>query len=207
MIYLKTQEEMAMMIEGGQILAGIKRQLAQTVRPGTTGKEIDDLARELIIKAGAKVSFAMEPGYHWATCIDINDGVVHGIPNDYKFQEGDIVGLDVGLFFKGLHSDTTTTVGVGKLSQENQKMLEIGRLALSKAISTTKVGRNISDISRVIEATVKREGFSPVAALSGHGIGKHLHEDPFIPCVFVDGEQSPKIEVRMGLAILVIYTP
>jgi methionyl aminopeptidase len=207
MIFLKTASEIETMARGGKILGKIKKELAARIVPGATGKQIDQLARQLIIASGAEVSFAMEPDYHWATCIDINDGVVHGIPTDYRFCQGDIVGLDVGLKFQGFHTDTTIVIGVGTLTPEKRRFLDSGKCALNRAIAVARPGRRIADISRTIADSVARDGFTPVKALSGHGIGRSLHEDPLIPCLVIgDVQKSPKIELGMVLAIEVIYT-
>jgi methionyl aminopeptidase len=207
MIIKKTPAELGIMAQGGRILAGVKRELCAMTKPGVSGREIDRRATELIRTAGAELSFAMEPGYHWATCIDINDGTVHGVPSDYRFVNGDIVGIDVGVFFRGFHTDTSVTVGVGPVSAGNRRFLEAGKYALAKALQTAKPGRCIADISRVIETTIRTAGYAPVAALSGHGIGRKLHEDPLIPCITLGSEsKSPLIEVGMALAIEIIYT-
>ena len=100
-----------MMREGGVKLAGIRDKIVRAVRPGITAAELDSLADKLIAQAGGKPSFKMVPGYRWATCININDVVVHGIPNDYKIKAGDKVGIDMGFFYKGWHTDTSVTVG------------------------------------------------------------------------------------------------
>lgn len=207
MTHLKTDKEAKYMIEGGKILGRIRNTLADRVAPGVTGIEIDSLAQKLIREAGAEISFTMEPNYHWATCIDVNDGVVHGIPTDYQFRDGDIVGIDVGLKFKGFHTDTATTVGVGQISPKNKRFLDVGKETLNAAVNTAKPGRRIYDISLTIEGLLKKAGYSPVAALAGHGVGLRLHEDPLIPCVAVgDAHRSPKLSPGMTLAIEVIYT-
>lgn len=207
MIDLKTSEELEIMSQGGRLLGQIRDRLAAKVAPGISGKEIDQLARTLILAAGATPSFTDEPGYRWATCIDINEGVVHGIPSDYQFREGDIVGIDVGLKYKGFHTDTEVTVGVGTITPERKRFLEAGREALAKAVGAVKTGRRVADVSRSIEETIRGRGYSPVKALAGHGVGRKLHEDPLIPCALIgDYRRSPKIEPGMALAIEVIYT-
>ena len=207
MIEKKNASEAKIMIEGGQILARIKKDLAALVVPGESGKKIDLTARKLIESAGADVSFAMEPGYHWATCIDINDGVVHGIPTDYAFKEGDVIGIDVGLRYRGFHLDTALTTVLKPALPQTTKFLDAGRETLKLAIASAKPGHHISDISVAIEKNIRRHGYSPVAALAGHGVGHHLHEDPLIPCVSTgEADRSPLIEPGMTLAIEVIYT-
>lgn len=206
MITIKTDEEMAIMAEGGAKLGRVKRGLKAAVKAGVTGMDIERLAQKLIKEEGAEVSFDKVPGYRWATCISVNEGLVHGIPMESMvFKKGDLVSVDVGLYYKGFHSDTSITVGVD-LTPENQKFLNIGQMALEKAISKVKVGNYIYDISAAIESTIEGAGYTTIKALVGHGVGHELHEDPQIPC-FVPGriQDSPKIEKGMVLAVEVMY--
>jgi methionyl aminopeptidase len=164
------------------------------------------LAVKLVKEEGAEGSFNKVPGYSWLTCISVNEGLVHGIPRkDVVFKKGDVVSIDVGLYYKGFHSDTSITVGID-VTPDVKKFLNIGVQALEKAISKAKVGNYIYDISEAIESTVEGAGYSTIKALVGHGVGRELHEDPQIPC-FVPGRitDSPKIEAGMTLAIEVMY--
>ena len=161
---IKTSEEIAVMAEGGQKLGYIRDSLADFVRPGVTGLDIEKLAQKLIAESGGQPSFAMVRGYHWATCINVNDIVVHGIPSKTKFKNGDVVSIDVGLYYQKFHTDTSVTVGVGKIAPQAERFLEIGRQALKKAINLAKPGRLISDLSFAMEATVTRAGYNPVKA-------------------------------------------
>jgi len=132
--------------------------------------------------------------------------LVHGIPSsNIVFKDGDLVRIDVGLYYKGFHTDTSISVGIN-LSPENKKFMNIGQNALEKAISKARVGNYIYDISEAIESTIEGAGYTVVKALVGHGVGRELHEDPQIPC-FVPGliTDSPKIEAGMVLAIEVMY--
>lgn len=203
----KTSREIEIMKEGGKKLAEIKRALAQAVDEGVTAAEIEELANDLIEKTGGRASFKMVEGYSWATCINVNEGVVHGIPSKtLVFKKGDIVSVDVGLYYRGFHTDTSFTVGVG-VSGAKQRFLEAGREALYKAISQVRVGKRVYDISFAIQKTLEKRGLSPVRSLVGHGIGKKLHEEPYIPC-FVTGkkEDTPVIPEGAVLAIEVMYT-
>lgn len=206
MITIKTDEEMATMAEGGRKLSRVKAGLKAAVKEGVNASEIEELAQELIKKEGAEASFDKVPGYSWATCISVNEGLVHGIPTkELVFKKGDIVSVDVGLFFKGFHSDTSFTVGID-LSPENQRFLNIGKNALEKAVAVVTPGKHIYDISKAIEDTIEGAGLTTIKALVGHGVGRELHEDPQIPC-FVPGkiEDSPIIKKGMVLAIEVMY--
>lgn len=194
------------MAEGGKKLSKIKKSLKKAVSVGATAGEIEELAVKLIKEEGGKPSFMMVPNYQWATCINVNEGLVHGIPKpEIVFKKGDIVSVDVGFFYKGFHTDTSFSLGLEV--DAAREFLTSGEDALKKAIDTAKVGNYIFDISKAIEDTLLSCGYRPVRALVGHGVGRHLHEGPQIPC-FTNGrrEESPRIVAGMALAIEVMYT-
>lgn len=194
------------MAESGKILAEVMKKVLAKAAVGITTLELDKYAEELILAAGGKPSFKMEKGYYFTTCMCVNDIVVHGIPSDYKLQDGDIVGVDAGVVYKGWHSDASWTIQVETQDKEIQKFLETGRSALNKAIRECRPGKHIGDISKAIEDTVRGSGYSPVKQLVGHGIGRALHEDPEVPC-YLRGriENTPEIKTGMVLAVEVIY--
>ncbi len=200
---IKTEGEIKIMARGGQILGNIRDTLAFAVKPGIRTMDLEKMASDMIEKAGGKASFKMVPGYYWATCINLNDVVVHGIPDETVIRDGDKVGIDVGLFYKGYHTDTATTVIV---NSNSNKFLDTGKLALKTAIEQAKPGKRVADISKAIQETVEAAGYSAVRALTGHGVGKNLHEEPAIPC-FVVGkyEHSQVLQTGMVLAIEVMY--
>lgn len=204
MIPVKTAKEIELMREGGRKLAGVLDQVLRAVKPGVSLKELDQLAESLIEKRGGKPSFKMVKGYNWATCININQGVVHGVPGNYRLRNNDLVSIDIGLFYKGLHTDIARTVPV---QTKKDIFLKTGEKALKKAIKATKPGNRVGHISKAIGKEIKKSGFSPVKALTGHGVGKKLHEDPQIPC-FLKGKikRTPELAPGMTLAIEVIYT-
>lgn len=206
-IFVKSPGGIQKMAEGGKKLSKIKKSLKRAVSVGTTAGEIEELAVGLIEKEGGKPSFMMVPNYKWATCVNVNEGLVHGIPKpEIVFKKGDVVSVDVGFFYKGFHTDTSFTVGL-ELDDTTSKFLKAGGNALKRAIDTAKVGNYIFDISKAIEDTLLSCGYRPVRALVGHGVGRHLHEGPQIPC-FTNGsrEESPQIIPGMALAIEVMYT-
>lgn len=205
-IKLKTQEEIKIMAEGGKKLSRVKNTLAEATKAGVSSMDIEILAQKLIKEEGAEGSFDKVPGYSWMTCINLNEGIVHGIPKkDVIFKDGDLVSIDVGLIYKGFNLDTSISVGIN-LSPENQRFFNIGKSALDSAISKARPGNYIYDISEAIESTVEGAGYTTIKALVGHGVGHELHEDPQIPC-FVPGRitDSPKIAPGMVLAIEVMY--
>ena len=142
-IKIKTPEEIQIMVDGGRRLARVKKGLAEAVKAGVTALDIENLAVKLVKEEGAEGSFNKVPGYSWLTCISVNEGLVHGIPTkDVVFKEGDLVSIDVGVYFKGFHTDTSITVGINP-SPENKKFLNIGIMALEKAIARARVGNYI----------------------------------------------------------------
>ena len=180
---LKTPEEFEIMIEGGKRLHEIKLALVEKVKAGVSALEIDELAEKLISKTEGKPSFKMVKGYAWSTCINVNSGVVHGIPHkEVVFKDGDNISIDVGLFYDGYHTDTSVSLAINP-NTEKQKFLKVGKEAFQKAVSAIKVGDSyIYDISKAIENILSKYGYSPILDLTGHGIGKNLHEEPYIPC-------------------------
>ncbi len=207
-IQIKTPDEIRIMAEGGRKLGKIKRKLMEEVKEGISAQEIDDLATRLIRREGSEPSFKMVPKYDWSTCVNINEGIVHGIPKKLVvFKKGDLVSVDIGLYYKGFHTDTSDSVGID-LDDEKQKFLETGKMALNKAIDSLRVGNRIYDISEAIESVIKGGGYEPVRALVGHGVGRELHEEPQIPC-FTDPRHknsSPRIVEGMVMAIEILYS-
>lgn len=208
MINLKSDEEIKIMVEGGKILSDICAELISRIKPGITGIEIDKEAESLVKNFGGTPSFQRIKGYKNATCICLNDTVVHGIPNKQPFINGDIVGIDIGIFYKGFNNDMSWTVMVGnKINPINSDFLLTGQKALEKGIAQAKTGNYIGHISKAIEDTLKEKRYNPVKILVGHGIGRNLHEDPQIPG-FLNKKiiKTPKIEKGMVLAIEIIYS-
>jgi methionyl aminopeptidase len=205
-IPLKTPGEIEIMVEGGKKLARVKKILGEVVKEGVKASEIEELAVKLIKEEGAEASFKKVPGYHWATCVNVNEGLVHGIPTSgLIFKKGDLVSIDVGIYFKGFHTDTSISVGID-LTPENRKFLNVGQEALNKALKSVKVGNYVYDISKAIEDFIEGAGYATIKALVGHGVGRELHEEPQIPC-FMPGkrEESPQIMPGMVLAVEVMY--
>lgn len=207
MIKAKNQKAQEAMQEGGRRLSRIKAELKKAVAPGVTPSELDKKAEKLISEAGGEPSFKMVPNYSWATCINVNQGVVHGVPSQVAFREGDLVSIDVGMFYRGFHTDTSFTVPTGNIDQQKQKFLQVGKNALKKAIREAVVGNRVAHISQAMQRVLEKAGFAPVRALTGHGIGRKLHEQPQIPC-FWEGSitNSEVIPEGATLAIEVIYT-
>jgi methionyl aminopeptidase len=193
------------MRRGGHYLRDIKKQLQDFVQVGMTFAEIEAEAQRLIKAVGCKPNFAMVPGYHWATCITKNEGVCHGIPKKQIVNEGDIITIDIGLLCEGYHLDTALTFPAGKVKANINQFLEVGRQALNKAIAQARAGKSVYDISRAMQKTVEAAGYSVVYQLTGHGVGKELHEDPSIPCYAQPSDKFNFLTEGQTLAIEVMY--
>jgi len=208
-INLKTPQEIAIAAESGEILGRIMGEVFKKIKPRLNTLEINDWIEEKIIRNKAKPSFKLVPGYHWAACVGVNNEVVHSIPRKDKIiKEGDLLKIDAGVYWRGFHSDAswTTIVGNQKLDIRNLKFLEAGKEALKKAIEAAKPGNRVGHISQAIQQTIQKAGYSPVEVLTGHGIGRKLHEEPFIPGVLKgDIGKTELIRPGMLLAIEVIY--
>jgi methionyl aminopeptidase len=206
MIHYKSQSEIRAMQEGGKILSDVLSQVVEHVKPGVNEIELDELANRQIRKYGGEPGFMRVKGYKHSICASTNDVVVHGIPGKYTLKEGDIIGIDCGVFFKGLNTDMSETVGVGKIKPEVEKFLEVGKLALFNAIEEAHAGNRIGNISQTIQSIVEGAGFSVVRNLIGHGVGKQLHEDPEIPGVLFEKiTNTPPLKPGMTIAVEVIY--
>ena len=208
MIPLKTKSEIEMMKEGGQRLAEVMKEILSEVKPGRALFQINQKIEELILKKGGQPSFKMVPDYHWASCLNVNQGVVHGVPGDYRLKENDFLSLDIGLFFKGFHTDMSRTIKVsaGKNKGQSDEFLKVGERALKKAIEAARVGHHVGHLSQAMEKEIRKAGFSPIEVLTGHGVGRKLHEAPPIPCLLWGPLKStPKLQAGMTLAVEVIY--
>jgi methionyl aminopeptidase len=206
-ILVKNKQELKKMSEGGAKLGKIKERLRKRIGEGVNAEEIEKLAERLVAEVGGEPSFKMVDGYNWATCVNVNQGIVHGIPRaGVTFKKGDVVSVDVGMYYKGFHTDTSFSVGVN-VGDDTSEFLRIGEDALSSAISKAKSGNRVYDISQAIEKVLKEGGVAPIRALVGHGIGRSLHEQPQIPC-FTSGRRgdSPEISIGATFAIEVMYT-
>jgi len=206
MKFIKTAGEIKKMRVAGQILASVAKEVRNAVKIGASLKELDKLAYQLIIKAGAEPAFlnykpyGAAKAYPATICASINDVVVHGIPTDYKIKDGDVVKLDFGTRYEGYNADAAWTVGVGKFSARTKKLISTTENALLVAIKQVKAGATIGDIGYAIHKYVSRHGFRVVKGLTGHGIGKALHEDP---SVYNEGKKGVGMRLEVGMTIAI----
>lgn len=203
MINLKTEEDIRHMIEGGKILVKVIEELVRTVKPGVSTLDINNLARELINKYNAKPSFLGYNHYPATVCTSMNDEVVHGLPSERKLKEGDILGLDIGVFYQGFHTDAAVTVPVGKIDESKTDLLKTTHASLQAGMKVCVPGNKVSDISREVEKVLQAKGYGVVRDCTGHGIGKKLHESPIIPNF--TSKTSPKEEIilRSGMTLCI----
>lgn len=200
-------QRISIMREGGHLLAVVRQKLVDFTQVGMSFAAINAEAERLIRQSGAVPNFSLVPGYHWATCIMRNDEVCHGIPTEHKIvADGDIIMIDVGLLYKGYNLDTTTSFAVGDASPEVKKFLEVGKKALAASIAQAKAGNSVYEISSTMQGIVDGAGYGSVYQLTGHGIGKELHEAPSIPCVALRADKKRKLQDGQTICVEVMYT-
>lgn len=200
-IRLKTAAELEKMSASARVLVDVFRAIPFLVKPGATTREIDAEIERMIREAGCIPSFKGYNGFPAASCISVNDEVVHGIPSDRQLEDGDIVGVDVGLIREGYHSDSAETFPVGGVNAEAARLLDVTRRCLELAIGQVRPGNRISDIGAAVETHARAQGFSVVETLVGHGIGREMHEDPQVPNYRSYSTPDPVMEAGLVIAI------
>lgn len=197
---LKTHGEIDLMDEANRIVHRVLDGIAERVQPGATTRELDRWAEATIREAGAVPAFLDYRGYPATLCTSINDVIVHGIPDDRPLAEGDIVGVDCGVLYKGYYGDAARTFAVNEVGAEAQKLMDVTRDSLQLAVEQLHPGNRLSDIGHAVQAYVEKNGFSVVREFVGHGIGTSLHEDPQVPN-FGDAGHGPRLKPGLVLAI------
>jgi methionyl aminopeptidase len=197
---LKTSGEIGLMDEANRIVHRVLDGIAERVRPGVTTLELDRWAEATIRDAGAVPAFLDYRGYPATLCTSINDVIVHGIPDDRPLNEGDIVGVDCGVLYKGYYGDAARTFAVSEVGDEARKLMDVTRDSLNLAVDQLQPGNRLSDIGHAVQAYVEKHGFSVVREFVGHGIGTSLHEDPQVPN-FGDAGYGPRLKPGLVLAI------
>lgn len=207
MVNLKSDQEIKIMTEGGKRLKIVIKELLSLIKEGITTKEIDSKAEELIKKQDGESSFKTVPGYLWTICSPINEQIVHTKPSNHILKEGEVLTLDIGMLYQGLHTDYAITKVVGENKDEKiNKFLKIGEKTLYLAIKEAKISNRLGNISSAIEKEITGNGYFVIKELTGHGIGKKLHEDPYIfGFVNLPIDQSPLIKKGLVIAIEIIY--
>jgi methionyl aminopeptidase len=200
MINIKTEPELELIRKSGEVLKETFALLENMVRPGVTTAELDAAAEEFIRSKGGIPAFKGYQGYPATICASINEQVVHGIPGERALEEGDIVGIDMGVVLEEFYSDATRTYPVGEISEEAARLIRVTKESLDRGIEQARPGNHLSDISHAVQKHAESHGYSVVRALVGHGIGRRMHEEPQIPNFGPPGK-GPELEAGMVLAI------
>jgi len=200
MIILKRPEEIEKARASNRIVAEVLSRLREKIKPGVKTKELDRFAEEMTAKRGAKPAFKGYRGYPFALCVSINDVVVHGMPSDRILEEGDIVGLDFGVFYEGFYGDAAVTLPVARVSEKARKLMQVTEQSLYAGIEQARSGNRLGDISAAVQDSVEQAGFSVVRDFVGHGIGKELHEEPQIPNF---GKKGRGVELKIGMILAI----
>ena len=195
------------MVKAGQILSQVLKDLKPSIVVGVSTKELNTLAEKLIKQYGGELSFNQVPGYSWATCMSVNEVIVHGVPNDYRLKQDDLLKLDIGVYLNGYHIDYSDSFYLGKPSAEIQRFMDAGRSTLKTVIKMAKAGTHIGKVSQTIEQMISKKGYKIIFNLTGHAVGKELHEDPLVP-QFLDipVKKTPVFESGTAYALEIIYS-
>ncbi len=199
-IVVKSRDEIAIMKEAGRIVSAVRDLIVASLRPGIVELELDEIARREFKKAGVIPTFLGYHGFPATVCISINDEIVHGIPGKRKIQDGDIVSIDIGCTYKGFVADTAVSAGVGNLSPEAQRLIDVTREAVWRGIGASRAGSKTGDIGHAIQTYVESEGLAIVREYVGHGVGREMHEDPAVPNYGDPGTGTP---LRPGMVIAI----
>jgi methionyl aminopeptidase len=193
-------DEIAKMRRAGRVVAEIEERTRAAARPGVTTAELDEVAREVIARRGARSNFLGYHGFPAVICTSPNDVIVHGIPGPYRLKEGDILSVDCGAIVEGYHADAAYTTPIGEVSAEARRLLEVTERSLWAGIAVMREGNRLHDIGRAIEKVVVAAGMSVVREYVGHGIGTAMHEPPSVPNYW-PGNPGPKLKAGNVLAV------
>jgi len=200
MIIRKSEQEIEAMARAGRVVADTLALVGESLRPGVTTRELDEFAEEYIRSQGGSPTFKGYHGFPASICTSPNSMVVHGIPGEYRIEDGDLLSVDVGVTLDDFVADSAYTFSVGSISEETQRLLDVGQAALEAGISEARAGNHVGDISAAVQRTVEEAGFSVVKSLVGHGVGRSMHEEPQIPNWGEPG-RGPVLASGMTLAI------
>lgn len=200
MVDIKSERELELMRQAGKILAETLELLAEHIRPGVSTGHLDKLAHDYIKKNKSIPSFLNYNGFPASICASVNNEVVHGIPGGRKLGEGDIIGIDIGVCYCGYHADAARTFGVGEISDDAKRLIEVTKQSFFEGVKNAREGCRLGDISNAIQVFVEENGYSVVRELIGHGVGSHLHEEPDVPNY---GPAGRGIRLRSGMTLAV----
>jgi methionyl aminopeptidase len=200
MVILKLPDEIEKARASNRIVAEVLSKLREKVKPGVKTRELDKFAEEVTEKRGAKPAFKGYRGYPYSLCTSVNEQVVHGMPSERVLVEGDIIGIDFGVYHRGFFGDATITLPVGKVNEKALRLMQVTEQSLYAGIEQAKAGNRLGDISAAVQRTVEAAGFSIVRDFVGHGVGKSLHEDPQIPNF---GKKGRGVELKAGMILAI----
>ena len=200
MIRIKTDKEIELLRKAGEITRNTLLEVEKYIKPGVTTRQLDKIAHDYILNNHATPSFLHYGGFPGTICASVNEVVVHGFPDDRPLQEGDIISIDVGACYKGYHGDSARTFPVGEISELNQKLIDVTKQSFFEGIKGIKAGNCVGDISSQVQRYVEKHGFGVVREMTGHGVGRELHEDPSVPNYGYAG-LGPKLKKNMVIAI------
>lgn len=202
MIILKSRQEVENIRRSCQVVAESLKEVKEAAQIGISTKELDEIAEKALMKRGAIPAFKGYRGFPCSLCTSINESVVHGVPSNRRLEEGDIISFDLGAFMEGYFGDAAITVGIGRISEEADKLLKTTEEALNLSIKKGIAGNHLYDISETIQAHAEGNGYSVVRDFVGHGIGSNLHEEPQIPNFVPEiGGRGPLLKEGMVLAL------
>lgn len=200
MIVRKSQGELEAMREGGRITAACLNMLSENVRPGVTTGDLDRLAEEFIRERGGTPEFKGYQGFPGSICSSPNAMIVHGIPGAYRLDDGDIISIDVGVRYEGFVTDSATTVPVGEIAEDTQKLLDVTQRCLVAATDQMRSGKRLGDVGHAIQSVAEPDGYGVVRDLVSHGVGRQMHEDPQIPNY---GDPNTGVRLKPGMVFAI----
>ena len=200
MVILKQPDEIDKARASSRIVAEVLSVLRERIKPGVTTRELDKIAEGVTEKRGAKPAFKGYRGYPYSLCASVNEEVVHGMPSGRVLKEGDIIGLDFGVYYQGFYGDAAVTLPVGRVSEEATRLMSVTEQSLYAAIDQASSGNRLGDISAAVQETAESAGYSVVRDFVGHGIGRNMHEDPQIPNF---GKKGRGIELQTGMILAI----
>ncbi len=201
MINIKSKSEIELMKVAGRITGEVLKRIEEAVAVGVTTKELDAIAEKYIRSQGCIPSFKNYGGFPGSICASVNDVIIHGFPDNIPLKEGDIVSIDVGACYKGYHGDAARTFGVGTISPESQRLIDVTRESFFCGVEFAREGNRICDISGAVQAYAEENGFSVLRDYCGHGVGSQLHEEPDVPNYLSKGQRGPRLKAGMVIAI------
>ncbi|MBN8787934.1 MAG: type I methionyl aminopeptidase [Terrimonas sp.] len=201
MVYYKTNEEIELIRKSSLLVSATLAEVAKFLKPGITTLQVDAMAEQFIRDNGAVPSFKNYKGFPFTSCISVNDAVVHGFPNNIELKDGDIVSVDLGVFMNGYHGDSAYTFALGSIPDEVKRLLRVTKESLYKGVEKAVAGNRIGDIAFAVQEHTERQyGYGVVRELVGHGLGRHLHEDPQVPNF---GKRGTGLKMKEGLVIAI----